>query len=151
MIKLLVNVEGQAVDVGAQLSISVDIGQDLSNVSAQIGYWGAQAAAAQSVVDKLESDYTVWKATTSEKILQADPKLSEWKATTLRESLPEYKQLKDAIADAQKNANVMWAIYNGFRAKVSALQSRGAMMREELSAMGQTVKAGVDSPKRQKP
>ena len=122
-------------DVTKDLMVT-DLSEDMSKVAAQIAYYGGQAGSTNALVSKLEVEFKSWKAKTAQEVLKAEPKMAEWKTKAIVEGRDECVTFVNKIAEAQKNADGLWAVYNGFRAKVNMLQSKGAMMREELGATG---------------
>jgi hypothetical protein len=142
-------------DVTDELLIT-DIGGDMDRVAAQISYYGAQAGSATELVSKLDGQFKSWKANTAQEILKAEPKMAEWKTKAIVEGRDEYITFVNKIAAAQRNADALWSVYAGFKAKANMLQSRGAMARDEMGAMGMTtpakkpVKAPVKAPVKQK-
>ena len=132
----------QEQDVMEALMIT-DLNQDMKKVAVQIGYYGSQAAGANALVARLDAEFTGWKANTKQEVLAADPKLAEWKTKAIVEARPEYQTFSEKISQAKQNAESLWSVYNGFRAKAPVLQSSGAIMREEMGATGLNTKAPV--------
>jgi hypothetical protein len=145
--KIEIKVDGQPVkgDVDELLEIG-DVSEDMDKVAAQMAYWGAVWASAESEKEQADSYYRQWRANKGKELLEANDKLAEWKTRQEIESDPKFMKIKQGLATAIRNATLCRALYESFRTKANILQSKGAMMRAELDATGMHTK-GDDKPK----
>lgn len=131
-------------DTRAALSIG-DINEDMTRVSAEVGFWITVAASAREEAIQADSFYRQWRARKVKELLRLDPKMAEWKVKAEVEADPKFLELKNAIAKAEAQDVLAAGIVDAFDGKRASLQSRGAMMREGLAA------TGVTTPKEPRP
>jgi len=136
-VKLMVDGQEISVDLEKELTI-VDVGVDMDQVASKMAYWAALWAAAEGERVKTDAFYRNWRANMGQELLAADPKLSEWKVKQRIEADAYFSKIKEAIAKATYNSTLTKSVYDSFRIKANALQSKGAMMRAELDATGMT-------------
>jgi hypothetical protein len=113
-----------------------DITNDQSKVASQMARWSVIWAAAESERMRTDAYYRKWRAEVGVKLMRVDPKTSEWKIRQAIESDPMFEKLKGALAEAERNVIVSKGVFESFRIKANALQSRGAMARAEFEAIG---------------
>jgi len=136
---LNINDEEVIVDIDDELVIH-DVSVDQSKVAAQMAYWSTVWAAAEAERIRIDAFYRKWRAEYGEAILNADAKKSEWKVKQQVESDEKFVKLKDALAEATKNSIISKGVFESFRIKANALQSKGAMLRAELDSTGMTTR-----------
>lgn len=141
-----VNGEEVTLDVSVDLFVG-DLSGDMDRVAAQMGFWGNVWAAAVQERDEAEAYYRQWRARMTEKILEGDPKLAEWKVRARVEADGTFLKLKHALALAEGNVIMAKATFESLDKKSNQLQSKGAMSRSELDATGMHTPA---KPKRRK-
>lgn len=118
-----------------------DISADMTMVPAQVAYWGAVWAAAEEEKMLADAAYRQWRANLSNKILERDPRLAEWKVKSLVESDEKFVSLKAALAKAENNVFLARTRHESFKVKAATLQSRGAIDRAGLSSIVSTPKS----------
>jgi len=142
-VELDVNIIGE----GSELTIGVDLSDDMDRVSAQLAYWGAIAAEAKAELTQVDSWYRRFRATYASGVLSEDPKAAEWKVRNAIESTDGFVQHKQAIALAERNLALAEAMQRAFDKKANQLQSRGARTRAELNAQGLNTPAEPREPR----
>jgi len=139
--EIKMKIEGEEIvfDRDKELSIR-DLSADQTRIAAQMSYWGQLQASAESEKIRADTYYRTWRAVNGKKVLDADPKLAEWKVKMELEAMPDFQKLKNGIAQATYNLVVCRTVFDSFRIKANQLQSRGANMRFEMEATGMTTK-----------
>jgi hypothetical protein len=112
------------------------IGNEMDSVAAQMGYWGVVLAAASEDFAAADAVYRNWRATTTNALLDADPKLAEWKIKAKIEADSMFLTLKNKIAKAERNVIILEKVVDAYSKKANQLQSRGANMRAEMEKTG---------------
>lgn len=133
--EITVNGEVIAIDL-EHLIIDDDITREQSQVASRMAYWAAVWAAAEEEKIRVDASYRNWRAKEGEGIVNSVAKVSEWKIKQLIESNPKFEKYKKAQALALRNTVLTRGIFESFRTKAAAIQSRGAMMRAELDYTG---------------
>jgi hypothetical protein len=142
MVKLKINGENISVDLQELLEI-VDISGDMNKVAALMGRWGALCAEAESEKMLVDMHYRKWRAEITQSIMEAEPKLAEWKVRSKIEASSDFEKIKIAIAQSIKNYSTARYIYGSLLEKAHMLQSKGAMMRFELDSTSMTTKTSA--------
>jgi hypothetical protein len=132
----VIKVDGKKIVVKRSDLVIDDISSGQSRVAYQMAHWASIWASAESERIRTDAYYRKWRATVAGKILRRDPKAAEWKVRQAIESDPMFEKLKSALADAERNVILTKGIFESFRIKANALQSRGAMARAEFEAIG---------------
>ena len=124
-----------------------DLDDDMTKAAAQMAYWGGLWGTAEGEKSDADTAYRTWRAEYGKQVLEADPKLAEWKVKQQIEASKKFTTHKERMSESIRNASVLRAMYESFRAKCSLLQSKGAMARAELEATGMSTKRrGSDDP-----
>lgn len=146
-----IEIQGKKIkyDLDAELEIN-DVSQEQSTVAAKMAYWASLWASAEAEKIEVDAYYRKWRAEFGRKLLENDPKMSEWKVKQAIESQENFSTLKKAIAIAAQNAQLCRGIYESFRIKANALQSKGAMLRAELDATGMNTPENSGTRKKRK-
>lgn len=147
---ITMKVDGQPVSIDFEEELEVgDISEDMSKVAAQLAYWGAVWAAAESEAQRADAAYRQWRGDQSNMILDSDSKLAEWKVRAKIEEMDTFVSLKAAIAQAASNVVTAKSIFEAFKVKAHVLQSKGAMLRAEMDPTGtRTMERPSAKPKR---
>jgi len=127
--RILVRVGGKEVDVTSEVAIGADLDDEMVHAPGQVAYWGSALAEAQFDAARVDSEYRSWRAQQTEAILDAEPKLAEWKVKARMESYPEFLAHKKKIAETDRAVRELWAVYEAFLRKVDMLRSKGARER----------------------
>lgn len=138
-LNIVVNGEEIDIDLDDELRIG-DIDEDMKTIAVSIAYWGSILASAEEEKVRVDAYYRRWRAQKGESFLEAEPKTSEWKIRQKIESMEQFDVLKTGIARAAKNSLIAKSMFDAFCRKANMLQSKGAMMRHELSADNMSVK-----------
>lgn len=128
-------------DVNAEARIGPDLDQEMDRVSAQLAWWGSVAASAAKEAADADSYYRQWRAQRTKDLLQADPKIAEWKVKAEIEASEAFLELKYGVALANENAQLAVAMVQALKEKANLLPSKGARARAELEASGMTTPA----------
>lgn len=133
--KLSLVVDGQNVSIDFDEDMQIgDISEDMTKVASQVAFWGAVWAAAESESKRADAAYRQWRADQTNMVLEADPKMAEWKARAKVEELKTFVELKSAISQAEANAVSARQVCEAFKIKAHVLQSFGAHKRAEMFA-----------------
>jgi hypothetical protein len=132
-IELKVNGEKIVADLDELMEIT-DVSRDMDRIAALMSYWGSVWAAAEAEKIAVDSYYRQWRARHGMEIVDADPKLAEWKVRQRLEASDEFEKIKKGISLAAQNVTTSKGIYEALRVKANMLQSKGAMMRAELDS-----------------
>lgn len=146
---LSLKVMGEDVELDRTQLLIADIGEDMDTVSAQVSYFGSLWAEAEREEMAADTYYRAWRAKQGEHLLNADPKLAEWKVRQMIEADPQFQVIKDQLALARRNTIALRGHYEAFKVKASILQSKGAMKRAEMESTGIATKSGVDASLRE--
>lgn len=139
-VKIVVNGHEVEIDVDIDLSIAnLDI--DMDRVASQMGFWGSVWSA--SIEEKIfaKAHYKHWRAKMTELFLSKEPKLAEWKVRAKIEATEEYLKFKRSLSIAEKNTMIAKTQFESFDKKANQLQSKGAMSRSEIGAIGMNTPA----------
>lgn len=134
-VDIQVNGERVTMDFSDELEIG-DVSQDMIKVAAQMAFWGAVWAAAESEQQRADAAYRQWRADQTNMVLAADPKMAEWKVKAKIEETDTFVNLKAAIAQAANNVTLAKNICEAFKVKAHVLQSKGALKRADMYADG---------------
>jgi len=118
-----------------------DINEDMSQVSAQIAYWGRMWAEAEAEKEVADARYRAWRAKFTKRVLEEGEKLPEWKVKNMIESSKQFLAFKEEYAEAVRNSVMLRAKTDACKAKASLLQSKGAMLRAEFEATGMATRS----------
>jgi hypothetical protein len=121
--------------VDAELDIG-DVTEGMTKVASQMGFWASVWASAAEQQMDVDAHYRAWRATRTRELLSEDPKLAEWKLKAELESDPNFLKYKRAIAHAERAVILARGMFEAAEGKSRVLQSRGAMMRDEMHATG---------------
>jgi hypothetical protein len=146
ILTLIIKKEKVEVDIDEELRI-FDVGEEQAKVAFQMAYWGEIWASAKDEAIQVDSLYRKWRAKAGVDILEADPKLSEWKVKQLIEADPKFAVLKKTIAAAERNVTTANAIFVAFKSKAAVLSSKGAMDRAIFERTGMTTKTTTPKKK----
>lgn len=144
-VKIIVNGEEHEIDIYDELPID-NIDSDMKNIPAEIAFWGTILAGAEEERVLTDSFYRKWRAETAEELLGNEPKLAEWKVKQRLEAMDQFQVLKKAIAKTVKHSTVAKTMFEAYCRKANMLQSKGAMLRQQLSSDDMSVK--VDNEER---
>lgn len=133
-----------SIDFGEEMEVG-DITEDMIKVPAQLAYWGAVWAAAESEQMRADAAYRQWRADQGQMLLEADSKMAEWKVKQAVEQMDMFTKLKGALAAAKHNSIAAKGICEAFKVKAHILQSKGAMARAELDSNVSTPKASGET------
>lgn len=125
----------------------VDLSTDMDRVAALMGFWGSVWASAVEEHAMADAHYRSWRARETQRLLDSSPKLAEWKLKADIEASPHFLALKQAIASAERNVVHAKATFESFSKKANQLQSKGAMLRDELGATGMHTPSEPAPPK----
>jgi hypothetical protein len=131
-------------DFAPELEIGPDLDEQMDKIAAQIGWTGEIWGEAKRAVTLVDAEYRQWRAQESKKLLDADPKMPEWKVKAAIESSPGFMKHKEAIAQTQRDEVTMATVVNAFKHKSEQLRSRGAAIRTELEATGMNTRTKAD-------
>lgn len=139
-------VDGKKIKVNLDNELEItNISEDQSKVAAQMAYWSSVWSAAEAEKIMVDASYRRWRAQTGRKIIEREPKIAEWKVKQKIEAHSMFMKMKQAISIAASNAIIAKGIFESFRIKANALQSKGAQARAELDATGMTTRIKTDS------
>jgi hypothetical protein len=119
-IKLLVNGEVQELDLQEILVIK-NPDAEREEAAAQVAWWGAVWAASVETAALADTEYRHWKGVSIRSLIDADPKLAEWRVSAMVESSPEWKELKTRAAAAERYANAAKAVFEAWNTKADIL------------------------------
>lgn len=124
MITVYFDGEEIEVDVDKELS-GLDERSELtrSRVAAQEAWWSAVSAAAERDVEILTAELDSFSAVAKIRLLESDPKISEWKAKAAVAAQEKVKERAIDIASARENARLALGILNAWRRKADMLRS----------------------------
>jgi len=125
-----VNGESVSIDFAEEMEIG-DVSEDMTKVAAQLAFWGVVWSAAESELKRADAAYRKWRADQTNMVLDADPKMAEWKTKAKIEELDTFVKLKAAIAQAEANVIAAKQVSEAFKVKAHVLQSFGALKRAE--------------------
>lgn len=145
-----ITIDGEEIDVDRSELAITDLDADMTKAASQMAYWGGLWGAAEAEKVSADAAYRTWRAEYGKQVLEADPKLAEWKVKQQIEASKKFSVHKERIATSVRNASVLRAMYESFRSKCSLLQSKGAMARAELEATGMNTKRRDDPAERKK-
>ncbi|KKM17102.1 hypothetical protein LCGC14_1679150 [marine sediment metagenome] len=117
-----------------------NVDDEMNRVAAQISFWGEMYAAAEQELAEADAHYRAWRAVFGEKLLDANPKLAEWKIKQAIEADPKFLGIKTGLALAQRNAIALRRHAGAWEKKANVLQGKGAMRRAEFEATGMHAK-----------
>ena len=127
-------------DFAPDLTIT-DISAEMDRVAAEIGWAGEIWGETKRQMIVADAEYRTWRANEARKLLDADPKMPEWKVKAAIESSPGFMIHKKRIADTERNEAVMATVVAAFKHKSEQLRSKGAAKRAELEATGMRTKS----------
>jgi len=140
--KITLTVNGRQIEVDLENELEIaNVSVDQSKVAAKMAFWGELWASAEAERLQVDTFYRNWRAKQGEIALNAEPKMAEWKVKQRIESSDRFLKVKETLASAIYNATMTKSVFESFRIKANALQSKGAMLRAELEATGMTTKA----------
>lgn len=122
-------------DIDDELVID-DVNEGMNRVAAVMGFWASVWSAAAEQQIEVDGHYRAWRANRLKEALADDPKMAEWKAKAEVESDPKFIAFKHAIAHAERAVILARGMFDSAEGKSRGLQSRGAMIRDEFSAIG---------------
>lgn len=135
-------ISGEKIEVNLQELLEiVDISDDMNKVAALMGRWGSLCAEAEAEKTVVDMHYRKWRADLTQKIMEAEPKLAEWKVKSKIEANPDFAKMKMAIAQTIKNFSTARYVYGSLLEKAHMLQSKGAMLRFELDSTSMNAKS----------
>lgn len=139
-VKIIVSGHEVKIDVDFDLSIAnLDI--DMDRVASQMGFWGSVWSAAIEENIFAKAHYRHWRAKMSEMLQEKYPKLSEWKVKVKIEATEEFLKFKRSLSISEKNIAISKNMFASFEKKSNQLQSKGAMSRTEIGAIGMSTPA----------
>jgi len=138
--KIKLKVNGQNVMVPVKTLKIVSIDKAMRQISSKIAHWGSVLADAERERDMANAFYRQWRARQGKELLDANPKMSEWKINQELNSDSKFIALKEAIADAEFNVSVLARFYEALNKQAFSLPSIGARKRKEVESMGITTK-----------
>lgn len=142
-IKIRIGDEESEIDTESVASITnIDIG--MSQVSAQIAFYGELLALAEAEKIKIDAAYRRWRAEQTKIILAKDEKLAEWKVRAEIESNQTFVSYKEAEAQAEYNSTSLKILVRALEEKSPNLRSKGARARAELDATDMGTKTRND-------
>jgi hypothetical protein len=97
----------------------------VEDISALIARWGYILAAWQHEHAVKDAAYRTWKAKQKKAMLDADPKVAEWKATVEVEAKTDWANFKDSLATAEQNVSLCWAVLEALRVRARNTQEGG--------------------------
>jgi hypothetical protein len=136
-IKLIVN--GEKIKISLKSLTIKDIDKSMKQISSKIAYWGRILAIAEREKDMAEAYYRRWRAVQG-KVICGDSKISEWKLNQELNSSDKFIKLKEAIANANYNVNVLARYYEALNKQSFNLPSLGAKQRAELKTLDMNTK-----------
>lgn len=136
-VKLIVN--GKKVVIEFKQLLITDIDDSMKKNSYKIAYWGKVLAEAEREAKQADNYYRHWRGVEGKKIAE-ETKIAEWKIKQELESTNEFIKIKDAIAKAQYNVDVLAHFYEALVRQSFILPSKGVRERNEKSSMGMTTK-----------
>lgn len=132
-------------DTSEEAAIHSDLDAEMDSVAARISYFGELLAAVFEESIKLDAAYRAWRASESVRLLNEDPKVSEWKVKAAIESADKFRQFKDAIAKVKYNQVSLESLIKALIEKSPNLRSKGARLRAELESTDMnTARVNVD-------
>jgi len=134
--KIVIKINGEDVNVTSDLVVGPDLDRELDRGSALVAKYGRLLSRAQNKEAQCLAEYRHWRARQTETILQADPKLAEWKVKAKVESLPQFLQHKEDIASAEEETHGLWGVYEAVCRRCDLLQSRNSRDVRNLSTLG---------------
>ena len=136
-----IKIRGTVIDLKKDFDLVIDdVSEGMEKIAAQIAWTGTLWAEAEMEAETVDREYRTWRAEMGKVLLDENPKLSEWKVKQIIEADENFAACKLAQATSRRNAQILRAHFEAFKAKASALQSRGAMLRAELESTGMTTR-----------
>lgn len=117
-----------------------DIDYDMGRIASDMAFWARVWAESEREKIQVEAHYRTWRARETMELLEADPKLAEWKAKTRVEADKKFLIHKTAQAQAAHNAVLCRGVFLSLEKKANLLQSKGAKARAEYEATGMSTK-----------
>jgi len=136
-----IEVEGEIVKLDDSELTITDIDKDMNEAASLMSYWGKLWGIAEGEKELADARYRAWRAEFGKQMLEADPKLAEWKVKQAVEASSKFMKHKEAIATTTRNATVLKARFESFKARASLLQSKGAMLRAEFESTGMNTRS----------
>ena len=122
----------------------------VDDIAALLARWGYILAAWQHEASVKDAAYRMWKAKQAKVLLDADPKLAEWKVQAEIESSPEWGKFKAAIADAQRCVSLCWSVLEALRARAAQNQRNEGEAKGAPSASAPAGEGSQPPPARRK-
>lgn len=137
-----IKINGETIDLTEDFDLVIDnVSEGMERIAAHIAWAGTLWAEAEMEVETVDREYRSWRAEMGKVLLDENPKLAEWKIKQIIESDENFGKCKHALAIAHRNALILRSHFDALKAKASALQSRGAMLRAELESTGMTTRS----------
>lgn len=117
---------------------SVD--KSMKRIASRIAYYSCLLAKAERNKAYHEVQYRRWRAKLTNKILESEPKLAEYKVTAKINAHKDFLSLKQEIATAEYIVTTVKGFVDALHRQSYQLPSIGARKRAELDATGMTTK-----------
>lgn len=135
-----IRVAGETIQLETFDLMISDVSRGMEEVASQCAYVAALWAEAERERVLADAAYRQWRAKYGKELRESDPKMAVAKVDDEIESSPGFSTCKEAIAITEKNATLLKALFESFKIKANALQSRGAMIRAEIESDGMTTR-----------
>lgn len=134
------------IDVDAELEIQ-DPDAERHKVASDVAWWGSIAARANARAESFANEAEHWKNAALKTIVEADDKISEWKAKASASGHADYRKMQLDVAKAQEMAGTASAIHWAFVRKMDMLN---AMIKSENGTQRASSGIGVGMPREPK-
>lgn len=131
-------VDGIKVPVDRSTLLIDDIDEAQRTAAQLMAFWASVYGSAEGEKEAADAFYREWRAKATNKILEADPKLAEWKVKAKIEAHKDFRSLKTTLAKAAENVLVARGMFEACSKRANLAQSLGAKARETYRKTGET-------------
>ena len=121
----------------------MDWAKEATENAAKMAYWNRLYADASYQLAMEDAAYRKWRGASLTKLLEKDPRLSEWKAMAEIEGTEEFLQMKERIADADRASQLCKGAFETYAAKGRMLE---AHLRREAAEWTAAGRIGMEGP-----
>lgn len=129
-------VDGVKVPIRTSDFAITDIDQAQRTSTEMIAFWASVAGSAEKEAEQADALYRQWRANATNKVLDKDPKTSEWRVKAVVEAHPDFLKLKNALAQAADNLATAKGLMEAAIRRANLAQSVGANVREATRKLG---------------
>lgn len=134
----------------AWLRASADLLEDAAQVAAYMGTVGELVAEYTAQLELLDAKYRTWRAQATDRLLQTDPKMAEWKVNVGVNAQPNFLEFKTEAARLTGALEWLRSFHEALRIKASMVRARVEIHRAGASYAGD-VGADADTDDHRQP